>query len=46
MVGLPGLTGVLSDQFYHGLLEGCVLVHLLHDLVVIFVVEQQLTDAV
>ena len=46
MVVLPGLAGVLSDQFYHGLLEGRVLVHLLHDVVVVLVVEQQLADAV
>lgn len=46
MIGLAGLAGVLSDQFYHGLLEGRVLVHLLHDVVVVFVVEQQLADAV
>ena len=46
MVIYPGLAGVLSDQFYHGLLEGCVLVHLLHDVVVVLVVEQQLADAV
>ena len=39
MVVLPGLAGVLSDQFYHGLLEGRVLVHLLHDVVVVLVVE-------
>lgn len=37
---------MLSDQFYHGLLEGCVLVHLFNNVVVVLVVEQQLADTV
>ena len=46
MICLAGLAGVLSDQFYHRLLEGRVLVHLLHDVVVVLVVKKQLADAV